>query len=38
MAGFLTRAAAIIGIHGAAKLELRTVNGSAFNVAVSAEW
>jgi uncharacterized membrane protein YphA (DoxX/SURF4 family) len=29
--------AAIIGIHGPAKLELRTVNGNAFNIAVSAE-
>jgi hypothetical protein len=32
-----TSAAAIIGIHGAAQLELRTVNGNAFNIAVSAE-
>jgi hypothetical protein len=32
-----TSATAIIGIHGAAKLELRTVNGNAFNIAVSAE-
>ena len=32
-----TGAAAIIGIHGPAKLELRTVNGNAFNIAVSAE-
>ena len=32
-----TSAAAINGIHGAAKLELRTVNGDAFNIAVSAE-
>jgi thiosulfate dehydrogenase [quinone] large subunit len=32
-----TSAAAIIGLHGAAKLELRTVNGHTFNVAVRAE-
>jgi hypothetical protein len=32
-----TSAAAIIGIHGPAKLELLTVNGNAFNIAVSAE-
>jgi thiosulfate dehydrogenase [quinone] large subunit len=32
-----TSAAAILGVHGAAKLELRTVNGNTFNVAVRAE-
>jgi thiosulfate dehydrogenase (quinone) len=32
-----TSAAAIIGLHGAAKLELRTVNGHTFNVAVRAD-
>ena len=32
-----TSAAAIVGVHGAARLELRTVNGNTFNVAVRAE-
>jgi hypothetical protein len=32
-----TTAAAIMGVHGAARLELRTVNGSTFDVAVRAE-
>ena len=32
-----TSAAAILGVHGATKLELRTVNGNTFNVAVRAE-
>jgi thiosulfate dehydrogenase (quinone) len=32
-----TSAAAIIGVHGAAELELRTVNGHIFDVAVRAE-
>src|SRR5882757_169964 len=32
-----TSAAAIVGVHGAATLELRTVNGNTFNVAVRAE-
>jgi thiosulfate dehydrogenase [quinone] large subunit len=32
-----TSAAAVIGLDGAARLELRTVNGRSFNVAVRAE-